>query len=206
MAQQNQVNFTIRNSVKATVDAYTGEVKLYQWDTEDPVLKTWMKAFPGTVEPRTDISRLADGPSPCTRRTCFKVQRELLTRYHVTDAQTFLSGSEVWQVPDDPTNKSGSAVPPYYLSMKMPDQSSQAFSLTTTFTPNGRDNLQRLHGGRLRSRRPRLRQDQTLKAADQYDRRRTQTGAEMPSTPNRTSPNPSSCSRAATPTSSTATC
>jgi uncharacterized membrane protein (UPF0182 family) len=71
----------------------------------------------------------------------FKVQRELLTRYHVTDAQTFLSGSEVWQVPDDPTNKSGSAVPPYYLSMKMPDQSAQAFSLTTTFTPNGRDNL-----------------------------------------------------------------
>ena len=52
----------------------------------------------------------------------FKVQRELLTRYHVTDAETFLSGSEVWQVPDDPTNKSGDAVPPYYLSMKMPDQ------------------------------------------------------------------------------------
>jgi len=71
----------------------------------------------------------------------FKVQRELLTRYHVKDATTFLSGSEVWQVPDDPTNKSGNAVPPYYLSMKMPGQSSQAFSLTTTFTPNGRDNL-----------------------------------------------------------------
>ena len=49
VAQQNQVNY-IRNSVKATVDAYTGEVKLYQWDTKDPVLKTWMKAFPGTVE------------------------------------------------------------------------------------------------------------------------------------------------------------
>jgi uncharacterized membrane protein (UPF0182 family) len=71
----------------------------------------------------------------------FKVQRELLSRYHVKDAQTFLSGSEVWQVPDDPTNKSGDAVPPYYLSMKMPDQQAQAFSLTTTFTPNGRDNL-----------------------------------------------------------------
>src|SRR4029077_16192426 len=48
---------------------------------------------------------------------------------------------EVWQVPDDPTNKTGNAVPPYYLSMKMPDQSQQAFSLSTTFTPNGRDNL-----------------------------------------------------------------
>ncbi|MCZ9343756.1 UPF0182 family protein, partial [Streptomyces sp. TRM76130] len=43
--------------------------------------------------------------------------------------------------PEDPTNKSGDAVPPYYLSMKLPGQDEQAFSLTTTFTPNGRDNL-----------------------------------------------------------------
>ncbi|MEU4465129.1 UPF0182 family protein [Streptomyces sp. NPDC024017] len=139
VAQQNQVNY-IRNSVKATVDAYTGEVKLYQWDTKDPVLKTWMKAFPDTVEPKSDISKdLMDHLR--YPQDLFKVQRELLTRYHVKDATTFLSGSEVWQVPDDPTNRSGSAVPPYYLSMKMPDQKAQAFSLTTTFTPNGRDNL-----------------------------------------------------------------
>lgn len=139
VAQQNQVNY-IRNSVKATVDAYTGEVELYQWDTQDPVLKTWMKAFPGTVQPKGDISSalMAHLRYP---QDLFKVQRELLTRYHVTDAQTFLTGSEVWQVPDDPTNKSGNAVPPYYLSMKMPGQTSQAFSLSTTFTPNGRDNL-----------------------------------------------------------------
>ncbi|MFF7284299.1 UPF0182 family membrane protein [Streptomyces griseorubiginosus] len=139
VAQQNQVNY-IRNSVKATVDAYTGQVKLYQWDTKDPVLKTWMKAFPGTVEPKKDISTdlMAHLRYP---QDLFKVQRELLARYHVEDADTFLSGSEVWQVPDDPTNKSGDAVPPYYLSMKMPDQKAQAFSLTTTFTPNGRDNL-----------------------------------------------------------------
>ncbi|MET7477741.1 UPF0182 family protein [Streptomyces sp. NPDC005648] len=139
VAQQNQVNY-IRNSVKATVDAYTGQVKLYQWDTEDPVLKTWMKAFPHTVEPRTAISKsLMDHLR--YPQDLFKVQRELLTRYHVTNAQTFLTGSEVWQVPNDPTNQSGNAVPPYYLSMKMPDQSAQTFSLTTTFTPNGRDNL-----------------------------------------------------------------
>ncbi|MEV7995928.1 UPF0182 family protein [Streptomyces sp. NPDC086077] len=139
VAQQNQVNY-IRNSVKATVDAYTGEVKLYQWDTQDPVLKTWMKAFPGTVEPKSEISGdLMDHLR--YPQDLFKVQRELLTRYHVKDADTFLSGSEVWQVPDEPTNKSGDAVPPYYLSMRMPDQTDQAFSLTTTFTPNGRDNL-----------------------------------------------------------------
>lgn len=139
VAQQNQVNY-IRNSVKATVDAYTGEVKLYQWDTKDPVLKTWMKAFPDTVKPKGEISKdLMDHLR--YPQDLFKVQRELLTRYHVKDATTFLSGSEVWQVPDDPTNRSGNAVPPYYLSMKMPDQKAQSFSLTTTFTPNGRDNL-----------------------------------------------------------------
>ncbi|MFE3560141.1 UPF0182 family protein [Streptomyces sp. NPDC059193] len=141
VAQENQVNY-IRNSVKATVDAYDGTVDLYQWDTQDPVLKTWMKAFPGTVKPKSEISKpLMDHLR--YPQDLFKVQRELLTRYHVTDPQTFLSGSEAWAVPDDPTTKAGTAVPPYYLSMKLPGQTEkdQVFSLTTTFTPNERDNL-----------------------------------------------------------------
>ena len=139
VAQQNRVNY-IRNSVKATVDAYDGSVKLYQWDTKDPVLKTWMKAFPDTVKPKGEISEsLMDHLR--YPQDLFKVQRELLTRYHVTDAAQFYSGSDAWQVPDDPTNKDSSAVPPYYLSLKMPGQNAQQFSLTTTFTPNGRPNL-----------------------------------------------------------------
>ncbi|MET9349693.1 UPF0182 family membrane protein [Streptomyces termitum] len=139
VAQQNQVNY-IRNSVKATVDAYDGTVTLYQWDTEDPVLKTWMKAFPGTVKPKSDVKGdlLEHLRYP---QDMFKVQRELLTRYHVTDPAQFYSGSDAWQVPDDPTNKDNVAVPPYYLSMKMPGDAEQRFSLTTTFTPNGRPNL-----------------------------------------------------------------
>ncbi|MGI5480795.1 UPF0182 family membrane protein [Streptomyces lavendofoliae] len=139
VAQQNQVNY-IRNSVKATVDAYDGTVKLYEWDTKDPVLKTWMKAFPGTVEPKSAIK--ADLREHLRYpQDMFKVQRELLTRYHVQDAAQFYSGSDAWQVPDDPTNKDGNAVPPYYLSMKMPGDTKQEFALTTTFTPNGRPNL-----------------------------------------------------------------
>lgn len=139
VAQQNQVNY-IRNSVKATVDAYDGKVKLYEWDTEDPVLKTWRKAFPGTVEPRADIPQeLVDHLR--YPQDLFKVQRELLTRYHVTNPAQFYSGSDAWQVPDDPTNKESGAVPPYYLSIKMPDQTAQKFSLTTTFTPKGRPDL-----------------------------------------------------------------
>ncbi|MFE9013035.1 UPF0182 family protein [Streptomyces sp. SID5594] len=139
VAQQNQVNY-IRNSVKATVDAYDGKVKLYEWDTKDPVLKTWRKAFPGTVEDRSKIPQtLMDHLR--YPQDLFKVQRELLTRYHVEDPAQFYSGSDAWQVPDDPTNKEPGSVPPYYLSMKMPGQDQQVFSLTTTFTPRGRPNL-----------------------------------------------------------------
>ena len=138
VAQQNQVNY-IRNSVKATVDAYTGDVEMYAWDTKDPVLKTWMKAFPDTVKPKSEIG---DDLMDHLRypQDLFKVQRELLQTYHVTSPSQFYSGSERWQVPDDPTHK-GNSVPPYYLSMKMPDQDEQRFSLTTTFNPNKRETL-----------------------------------------------------------------
>ncbi|WP_078606879.1 UPF0182 family protein [Streptomyces flavidovirens] len=139
IAQQNQVNY-IRNSVKATVDAYDGTVQLYQWDTKDPVLKTWMKAFPDTVKPKGDIA-----PALMEHlrypQDLFKVQRELLTRYHVESPSQFYSGSDAWQVPDDPTTGEKSSVPPYYLSLKMPQEQDRKFSLTTTFTPNGRPNL-----------------------------------------------------------------
>lgn len=139
VAQQNRVNY-IRNSVKATVDAYTGEVKLYTWDDKDPVLKTWKKAFPDTVKDKGEIPKaLMDHLR--YPQDMFKVQRELLTLYHVTDPGQFYNASDAWQVPNDPTKKDNSAVPPYYLSMKAPGQTQQQFSLTTTFTPSGRPNL-----------------------------------------------------------------
>ncbi|WP_079074452.1 UPF0182 family protein [Streptomyces atriruber] len=139
IAQQNQVNY-IRNSVKATVDAYTGDVKLYTWDDKDPVLKTWKKAFPGTVKDKSEIPpKLMDHLR--YPQDMFKVQRELLTKYHVTDPGQFYNASDAWQVPNDPTKKDDSAVPPYYLSLKSPGQTQQQFSLTTTFTPSERPNL-----------------------------------------------------------------
>ncbi|MFD6420105.1 UPF0182 family protein [Streptomyces sp. NPDC060194] len=140
VAQENQVNY-IRNSVKATVDAYDGTVNLYTWDEKDPVLKTWKKAFPGTVKAKSDIAPelLEHLRYP---QDMFKVQRELLGLYHVTNADQFYNASDVWEVPDDPTSgKKGQAVPPYYLSLAMPGQSQQKFSLTTTFTPDNRPNL-----------------------------------------------------------------
>ncbi|WP_078900529.1 UPF0182 family protein [Streptomyces sp. SBT349] len=138
IAQESRVNY-IRNSVKATVDAYSGEVDLFAWDESDPVLETWRKAFPGVVEDRDQISdQLMDHLR--YPQDLFKVQRDLLQRYHVTNAGQFYSGSERWEVPNDPTHD-GEVVPPYYLSMRMPDQEDQVFSLTTTFTPLNRDTL-----------------------------------------------------------------
>jgi uncharacterized membrane protein (UPF0182 family) len=135
----NQVNY-IRNSVKATVDAYTGEVTLYQWDDQDPVLKTWMKAFPGTVEPRSAIPA-ALLPHLRYPQDLFKVQRDLLGMYHMTDPNSFFNGTDIWQVPVDPTNDRNQAQPPYYLTLRMPDEPAATFSLTSTFVPGGRQNL-----------------------------------------------------------------
>ncbi|MFI5532786.1 UPF0182 family protein [Kitasatospora sp. NPDC051853] len=137
----NKVNY-IRNSVKATVDAYTGEVTLYQWDDADPVLKTWMKAFPGTVEAKDKIPATLM-PHLRYPQDMFKVQRDLLGQYHMTDANSFFNGTDIWQVPVDPTTNTGEVQPPYYMTVRMPDPAvtQASFSLTTTFVPSKRDNL-----------------------------------------------------------------
>jgi uncharacterized membrane protein (UPF0182 family) len=131
-----RVNY-IRNSVKATVDAYDGTVTLYTWDTTDPVLKAWTKVFPGAVKPLSAI----DGELMSHLRypeDLFKVQRELLQRYHVTDAGAFYGQQDFWSVPDDPTRGKGLLQPPYYLTLKMPGQDATSFSLTSTYIPAGR--------------------------------------------------------------------
>ncbi|HEX7186795.1 MAG TPA: UPF0182 family protein [Actinomycetes bacterium] len=135
-----RVNY-IRNSVKATVDAYDGTVTLYEWDTQDPVLKTWKKAFPDTVQDRSEISDelLAHLRYP---EDLFKVQRMLLANYHVERPQTFYNGSDFWRVPLDPTRATEALQPPYYLTLQMPGQAEPAFSLTSTYVPTGdRNNL-----------------------------------------------------------------
>lgn len=131
----------IRNSVKATVDAYDGSVHIYAWDETDPILKTWSKAFPGVVEPK---SAMPSGILEHVRypEDLFKVQRNVLARYHVSDAQAFYSGQDFWIIPDDPTKPTvKQAQPPYFLTLKMPDQTAPSFQLTTAFAPSKRQTL-----------------------------------------------------------------
>jgi uncharacterized protein len=134
---RDRVNY-IRNSVKATVDAYDGTVTLYAWDETDPMLRAWSQTFPGTVTPASEISEELASHFRYPE-DLFKVQREVFTRYHVTNPRVFYSGEDFWETPDDPTQGGGAiAQPPYYLSVRMPDQDEPVFSLTTTFAPRQR--------------------------------------------------------------------
>ena len=136
-----QVNY-IRNSVKAVVNAYTGAVTLYRWGGNDPVLDTWEKAFPGVIKPTSAIP--ADlRPHLRYPPVLFEVQRQILTQYHVQQAQEFYQGQNFWAVPIDPsgTVQGQASQPPYYLTMTMPGYAQPEFSLMTTFTPRGRANL-----------------------------------------------------------------
>ena len=133
----------MRNSVKATVDAYDGTVKLYQWDTKDPVLATWSKSFPGTVTPKSAMSKslLEHVRYP---EDLFGVQRDVLSTYHVKTADAFYGGQDFWRVPTDPSSLGANAgiQPPYYMTLKLPGQEKAAFSLTSSFVPRGnRQNL-----------------------------------------------------------------
>ena len=135
-----RINY-LRNSVKAVVDAYDGTVTLYAWDPTDPLLQTWTKAFGGTVTP------IAEAAPELVRHfrypeDMFKVQRTILSRYHVEDPASFYNGQDFWTIPNDPTNRAVNALqPPYYLTLRMPGTTEPKFSLTTTFAPLKRQTL-----------------------------------------------------------------
>lgn len=131
----DDINY-IRNSVKATVDAYDGSVTLYAWDTSDPILKTWQKVFPTAIKPQSEMSAelLSHVRYPAD---LFKMQREILGSYHVTDASTFYSGNDQWVTPQDPTSSASNPTlqPPYYLTMQLPSETESAFTLYSTYIP-----------------------------------------------------------------------
>ncbi|MPZ94090.1 MAG: UPF0182 family protein [Propionibacteriales bacterium] len=134
----DELNY-MRNSVKAVVDAYDGSVTMYEWDEGDAVLAAWREVFPDAVQDKDEI------PSELMEHLrypedMFKVQREILTRYHVTDEGDFYQGNDRWKVPEDPASP-GNSQPPFYLSLRMPDQQEAEFSLTGVFTPQSREIL-----------------------------------------------------------------
>ncbi|MDY7084908.1 MAG: UPF0182 family protein [Actinomycetota bacterium] len=161
---RDDVNY-MRNSVKATVDAYDGTVTLYEFDENDPVLKAWNKAFGGDLivpKAETPAALAAHFRYP---QDLFKVQRNLLTRFHVTDPQAFFSGQDFWQVPNAPdAPTSNQKQPPFYLNVQLPEQNQTRFQLTAGVTPANRENLAALISGSYVDNKPVI---QVLELPDQ---------------------------------------
>jgi uncharacterized membrane protein (UPF0182 family) len=131
----------IRNSVKVVVDAYNGTVRFYYLDNpEDPILTTWRKIFPDLFKPIQEMpgSLYAHIRYPFD---LFKVQSEQLLTYHMDDVRVFYNREDQWRIPKEIYANEAQSVEPYYLIMRLPEESSEEFILLQPFTPASRINL-----------------------------------------------------------------
>ncbi|ADY56085.1 UPF0182 protein [Syntrophobotulus glycolicus DSM 8271] len=132
-SSDQNINY-IRNSVKVIVDAYDGTVDFYSVDQEDPVLATYKKIFPGVFKD------LADMPSSLKAHlrypeTMFKMQCQMLNHFHMTNPRVFYNKEDAWDLAKEVSNTQTESVDPYYVIMKLPDESKAEFILMQPFTP-----------------------------------------------------------------------
>jgi len=128
----------IRNSVKATVDAYDGTVRLWAVDPEDPLLKTYEKIFPGAFAPLDSMPADLQAHMRYPQRL-FAVQAQVYATYHMTDPQIFYNKEDLWRVArrDD-----GSSMVPYYTVMKLAGVGQrEEYILMLPFTPARKENM-----------------------------------------------------------------
>ena len=136
----------IRNSVKVVVDAYNGKVVFYQADTEDPIIKTYSKIFPGTFRPMSDIpeSLVSHLRYP---EDIFTLQTAVYSVYHMDDPQIFYNKEDQWEIPaiaSEGEGASAGAIPPMlprHIIMKLPGEKKEEYILMLPFTPRAKDNL-----------------------------------------------------------------
>ena len=139
------VNY-IRNSVKATVDAYSGEVNLYIYDSNDVLIEAYSKLFPRLFKPLSampaDIRAHARYPE-----TLFSAQAEIYRTFHMRDPEAFYNRADLWDLARTNTSTRQSetsgvtSVSPTYVVATLPGQSQAEFMLITVFTPANKDNL-----------------------------------------------------------------
>jgi len=139
------VNY-IRDSVKITVDARTGDMKFYLIAPEDPVAATWAKIFPTLFTPADQM------PAEVREHLrypedLFTLQSQMYLRYHITNPDVFFIGEDVWNIPTEQVNQQSQPVEPYYVSLSLPGEvvgEQQAedieFVLIMPFTPRQRQN------------------------------------------------------------------
>jgi uncharacterized membrane protein (UPF0182 family) len=162
-----RVNY-VRNSVKATIDAYNGNIEFYVVDRTDPIVKAWRQAFPGLF---SDFSEMPDALKDHLRypEDLFRLQSEVYAKYHVVEARRFFQGSERWLISPDPNEAiSATAVvennpqtntqtntgrapeiratskrqDPYYLYIRLPGDDRESFMMLQSFVPVSENNRQ----------------------------------------------------------------
>ncbi len=132
----------IRNSVKATVDAYDGTIRLYAFDEQDPILASYRHLFPGLFQPKAampaDLRSHARYPE-----LLFRIQAEAYRTFHMTDSEAFFNKEDVWDLSRNLNSSAGRPEPavPTYLIATLPGEEKPEFLLVTTFTPRNKDNL-----------------------------------------------------------------
>jgi uncharacterized protein len=130
----------IRNAVKVTVDAYDGKIAFYVADDEDPIIRTFAKAFPGMFRP------LAEMPKDLQAHIrypedLFTVQAKMYATYHMEDPQVFYNKEDLWVVPRLPQDGRDKEMDPYFTVMRLPGEPKEEFILLSPFNPSGRDNM-----------------------------------------------------------------
>ena len=137
LAEGGEVNY-VRNSVKAVVDAYSGEVKLYVNDPKDPVLKAWRDIFPTLFE---DMAKLPPELVAHLRypEDLFNLQTNKWLTYHMGEFKTFYNREDLWEVP----NVNGEELQPFYILAKLPGVKGarEEMLLVRPMVPKGKKNL-----------------------------------------------------------------
>src|SRR6185312_14072461 len=135
-----EVNY-IRNSVKITVDAYNGTVRMYVFDENDPILRAYRDVFPGLFLPRAAMPAdlLAHIRYP---QALFAAQAETYRLYHMQDPQVFYNKEDQWDIAKQVVAQEESQpTQPYYVMLRLPGDQQAEFVLLVPFTSHNRDNL-----------------------------------------------------------------
>jgi hypothetical protein len=154
VADLGDVNY-IRNAVKATIDAYDGETRLYIFAPDDPIIRAYQTLFPKLFHPASempaDLRAHARYPE-----TLFRVQAEIYRTYHMLDPQAFYNKEDVWDLARYTAGQQGQpeSVTPTYVVASLPGETQSEFLLLLPFTPRSKDNmiglmLARCDGGHL---------------------------------------------------------
>jgi uncharacterized protein len=138
-SREGEINY-IRNSVKAVIDAYTGQTTFYVADPMDPVIKTWAAIYPGIFKPITEM--------PAELHThirypelFFLIQAEIYGTYHMTDPAVFYNREDVWAFPRENYSDETLPMQPYYVIMRLPGEQKAEYILMLPMVPQGRDNM-----------------------------------------------------------------